>query len=469
MALIHLMALVGVGVQATLTLMLLVVWRALGARWMWLLAAAFGVITLQYAFVSQGYYNRDSALSLSPATFNSLLPLVAHGLISAALIAYVDVPEPWARRLNLVTASAFGLALLALFGGVLVRAGVFGVIGAFMCSWLVLLGWAVRREPQTGHGIVMLAALIYPGTMVAALAGLLDSVGVGIALIVPHALLGLTILTTGLVRARKAAVSELQARQAVQAELERTNQTLELRVALRTAQLRETIEGLESFNRSVSHDLRGPLGGITGVAQLAREALQKGDLATADKLLGAIARQSQSSSDLVTSLLDLARAGEGVVERRRVHTTALVQEVADLVGGAAAAPDVIVVEGDLPDLEADPALLRQVFANLLANGVKFSAGGARVPRVCVGATRGAEGLVFHVRDNGVGFTEAQRRDLFVPFRRLHADRFEGNGVGLTIVRRIVERHGGRLWAESRPGEGATFYFTLEEARATAAA
>ena len=104
--------------------------------------------------------------------------------------------------------------------------------------------------------------------------------------------------------------------------------------------------------------------------------------------------------------------------------------------------------------------MRQVFANLLANGIKFS-GSAAQPRVEVGATRSPEGVVFHVRDNGVGFTEAQGRELFVPFRRLHADRFEGHGIGLTIVRRIVERHGGRLWAEGRPGQGATFFFTLE--------
>jgi signal transduction histidine kinase len=298
--------------------------------------------------------------------------------------------------------------------------------------------------------------------------GWFSFVGAGISLIVPHAVLGMTILTTGLVRAQAGSRRELAARQCVQAELERTNQTLELRVALRTAQLRETIEGLESFNRSVSHDLRGPLGGITGVARMAREALGRGDLTAADKLLAAIARQSESSTDLVTSLLQLARSGEGTVERRRVHTTALVQEVADLLGGATAASDVIAIEGELPDLEADPALLRQVFANLLANGVKFS-GKAAAPRVEVGATRTAEGLVFHVRDNGVGFDDAQMRELFVPFRRLHADHFEGHGIGLTIVRRIVERHGGRLWAEGRPGRGATFYFTLEQAPSVASA
>ena len=200
---------------------------------------------------------------------------------------------------------------------------------------------------------------------------------------------------------------------------------------------------------------------------MAREALGRGDLTAADRLLAAIARQSESSTDLVTSLLQLARSAEGAVERRAVYTGALVREVADLLMGATATtPQVVSIQDDLPDLQADPALVRQVFANLLANAVKFS-GSSENPRVEVGAVRSPEGaVVFHVRDNGVGFTEAQVRDLFVPFRRLHADRFEGHGIGLTIVRRIVERHGGRLWAEGRPGEGATFYFTLEEQSAT---
>ena len=201
---------------------------------------------------------------------------------------------------------------------------------------------------------------------------------------------------------------------------------------------------------------------------MAREALGRGDLTAADRLLAAIARQSESSTDLVTSLLQLARSAEGAVDRRPVHTAALVREIADLLMGATATtPQVVCIQDGLPDVSADPALVRQVFANLLANGVKFS-GSAEHPHVEVGATRSADGVVFFVKDNGVGFTEAQVRELFVPFRRLHADRFEGHGIGLTIVRRIVERHGGRLWAEGRPGEGATFYFTLEEQPSTMA-
>jgi signal transduction histidine kinase len=463
MPLDEIMALVGVAVQGTLALLMLVVWRSLKARWTLLLCAGFFAITAQYGCVAVGHYTTGTALSAPPAAINALFGLLAHGLITWGLIDYVDLPEAWSRRLRQGTLMVFGVALIALACGGLTRGEIIGIIVAFMCGWAVLFGWAQRREPRVGHGIVMLAALVYPAAMLAAFNGWFSLAGAGISLIVPHAVLGMTLLTTGLVRAQASSARELAARHEVQAELERTNQSLELRVALRTAQLRETIEGLESFNRSVSHDLRGPLGGITGVSRMAREALGRGDLTAADRLLAAIARQSESSTDLVTSLLQLARSAEGAVERRTVHTDALVREVADLlIGATAAAPQVVAIEGELPDLQADPALVRQVFANLLANAVKFSASADR-PHVEVGAGREPDGtLIFHVRDNGIGFTEAQVRELFVPFRRLHADRFEGHGIGLTIVRRIVERHGGRLWAEGRPGQGATFYFSFEE-------
>ena len=469
MQLTELMALVGLAVQSTLALLLLLAWRSLKARWTLLLSAGFVAVSLQYACVAVGHYSTGSSWNDPPAALNAVLALLAHGLITWALIDYVDVPAAWARRLRQGTLFAVGVASLALACGVLNRGETVGLIAAFMCCWAGLFGWAMRREPWAGHGVVMLAVLVYPASMLAALAGWLSVMGAGISLVIPHAVLGMTILTTGLVRAQASSARELAARQAVQAELERSNQSLELRVALRTAQLRETIEGLESFNRSVSHDLRGPLGGITGVSRLAREALGRGDLTAADTLLAAIARQSESSTDLVTSLLLLARTAEGAVERRPVRTAALVREVVDLLTGAtAAAPRVVRIADDgLPDLQADPALVRQVFANLLANAVKFSAGTAQ-PRVEVGATRSPEGVVFYVKDNGVGFTEAQGRELFVPFRRLHSEQFEGHGIGLTIVRRIVERHGGRLWAEGKPGEGATFWFTLEEQASTIA-
>jgi signal transduction histidine kinase len=477
MSLVETMAIVGVVVQGTLAMLLWVVWHALGSRWALLLLAGFVAISAQYVCVAVGHYNATASWTDQPKTLNAAFSLVGHGLITVALMAYTGVPAPWSRRLQALTAAVFGVALLALAPGWLNRGAAIGLISLAMCAWAALFAWAMLREPHAGHGIVMLAVLVYPASMAAAALGWLSAVGAGISLVVPHAVLGMTILTTGLVRAQKQSMRELLARQAVQEELERTNQTLEQRVALRTAQLRETIEGLESFNRSVSHDLRGPLGGITGVASLAREALARGDLAKADTLITAIARQSRASTELVASLLQLAHSAERPLDRGRVSVEPLVQEVVEALRGSlddappsSSPPTQVVVASPLPDVQADPALLRQVFTNLLANGMKFSRGSA-APRVEVGASRSlAEGVVFHVRDNGVGLSPEQARGLFVPFRRLHANKFEGHGIGLTIVRRIVERHGGRVWAEGKAGEGAAFFFTLgSEAAADPAA
>jgi signal transduction histidine kinase len=464
MSLVETMAVVGVVVQGTLAMLLWVVWRALGSRWALLLLAGFVAISAQYVCVAVGHYRASAVWTDPPMLPNAVFSLVGHGLITAALVAYTDVPAPWARRLQAATAVVFGLALLALAPQWLNRGAATGLISLAMCAWAALFAWAMLHEPHAGHGSVMLAVLVYPASTAAAVLGWLSTVGAGISLVVPHAVLGMTILTTGLVRAQKQGMHELQARQAVQEELERTNQTLEQRVALRTAQLRETIEGLESFNRSVSHDLRGPLGGITGVAALAREALARGDPAKADTLITAIARQSRASTELVASLLQLAHSAERPLTRVRVPVEPLVHEVVEALRGSldesSSPPTQVVVASPLPDVQADPALLRQAFTNLLANGMKFSRG-STTPRVEVGASRSpAEGVVFHVRDNGVGLSPEQVRGLFVPFRRLHAHKFEGHGIGLTIVRRIVERHGGRVWAEGTAGEGATFFFTL---------
>lgn len=335
MNLVETMAVVGVVVQGTLAMLLGVVWRALGSRWALLLLAGFVSISAQYVCVAVGNYDANATWADSPRVLNALFTLVGHGLITAALIAYVGVPALWSRRLQVATGAVFGLALLALVPHWLSRGEAIGLTCLAMCAWAALFAWAMQREPNAGHGIVMLAVLVYPASMAAAALGWLSEVGAGISLIVPHAVLGMTILTTGLVRAQKQGARELLARQAVQEELERANQTLEQRVALRTAQLRETIEGLESFNRSVSHDLRGPLGGITGVATLAREALGRGDLARADALITAIVRQSRASTELVASLLQLAHSAERPLERVPVSTDQLVGEVVEALRGAA--------------------------------------------------------------------------------------------------------------------------------------
>jgi light-regulated signal transduction histidine kinase (bacteriophytochrome) len=156
---------------------------------------------------------------------------------------------------------------------------------------------------------------------------------------------------------------------------------------------------------------------------------------------------------LIDDLLDFSRLGRQAIEKRRVDMAALAREAARALG---IEPEI----GDLPAAQADPALLRQVWLNLLGNAAKYS-GKRADARVEVGGREDGAESVYWVRDNGVGFDMRYAAKLFGVFQRLHgADEFPGTGVGLAIVQRVVSRHGGKAWAEGRVGEGACFYFTL---------
>jgi signal transduction histidine kinase/CheY-like chemotaxis protein len=235
-------------------------------------------------------------------------------------------------------------------------------------------------------------------------------------------------------------------------QLQIANETLEQRVESRTAQLREIIGGLESFNRTVSHDLRGPLGGIAGASRKAGEYLGAGQTERAALMLQLIAQSAERTERLVNALLALARASETELHRQRVDTDALVHEVVASLG----AP---VLVDALPRVEADPTLLRQVFVNLISNALKFAGEGAP-PEVRVGAIDEDGRTTFFVQDNGAGFSPEQAARLFQPFQRLHGARYEGFGLGLSIVKRIIDRHQGDIRAEGQPGQGATFYFSV---------
>jgi len=255
---------------------------------------------------------------------------------------------------------------------------------------------------------------------------------------------------------------EVEERKRVAQDLILANDTLEQRVRQRTAELRDVIDGLESFNRSVSHDLRGPLGGIAGAARMAEEFVADNKSAKAAQFLQAIAVQADTTAQLVDALLALARASDASFARERFEMNQVVADViASLRQGQPATVLPVHVE-PLGAVDADRKLVRQVLTNLIGNALKFTAE-APNPDVRVGLTGSPEAPVFFVRDNGVGFDADQARELFKPFHRLHGSRFEGSGVGLSIVKRIVDRHGGRIWAESEPGRGATFSFSFGEA------
>jgi signal transduction histidine kinase len=237
---------------------------------------------------------------------------------------------------------------------------------------------------------------------------------------------------------------------------------LERRVAERTAELAATNKELEAFSYSVSHDLRAPLRAVDGYARMLEEDYGAGLDAEGRRLLGVVREASARMGRLIDDLLAFSRLGRQEPVRRRVEMNALVAEViGELRGDSSAAIDAAA----LPAAQADPAMMKQVWANLVGNALKYSGKRERAVVQIGGKLEGAS-AVYWVRDNGVGFDMRYAQKLFGVFQRLHrADEFPGTGVGLAIVQRVITRHGGRVWAEGRPGEGACFFFSLPGATA----
>jgi signal transduction histidine kinase len=243
-------------------------------------------------------------------------------------------------------------------------------------------------------------------------------------------------------------------------ELRRMNEELELRVRERTRELEIANKDLESFSYSVSHDLREPLRAVEGYCELFREEFFADVPEDGRRLLERVWQGSSRMTQLINDLLHFARFSREPLNRVRVPLREVVLEVVARLKEPLGERQLAVHVGQLPDCFGDRSLLEQVLINLMSNAFKFTAGRG-VARIEVGALRQREQTVYYVRDNGVGFDMKYADKLFGVFQRLHPrEKFEGTGIGLSIVQRIVQRHGGKVWAESRPEEGTTVYFSL---------
>jgi light-regulated signal transduction histidine kinase (bacteriophytochrome) len=248
-------------------------------------------------------------------------------------------------------------------------------------------------------------------------------------------------------------------------QLRTLNTTLEERVAERTAaaeqraaELKRSNEELEQFAYVASHDLQEPLRAVASYTQLLRQRFagkidEETDLYLTHVLAGAARMRA-----LINDLLDYSRLGRQSLDRSAVDTAQLLETaLADLHPTLAEAA-AQVRHGPLPVVSADAGQLGQLFRNLLSNAVRFR--GTATPLVQIRAERAGDFWQFAVQDNGIGIDRRHHEKIFVIFQRLHGRDRPGTGIGLAICRRIVERHGGRIWVESEPGQGSTFFFTL---------
>lgn len=255
--------------------------------------------------------------------------------------------------------------------------------------------------------------------------------------------------------------TEVYERKRAQEEVQQLNAELEQRIAMRTAALKEANEELEAFAQTVAHDLKAPLRAINGFSSLLRGQYNTALPSEGQRFLEVICDNSRAMNRLIEDLLAFSRCARQPLQVRTVNMEELVREVvAEVAPQHRPAAETSISIGTLPEGCGDRNLLRQVWVNLISNAFKYAREREQV-RIEIGGRIRSHETVYFVRDNGAGFAMQDAPSLFTAFRRLHGDEMaEGEGVGLSICRRIVQRHGGTVWADGEPGRGATFQFSL---------
>ena len=262
--------------------------------------------------------------------------------------------------------------------------------------------------------------------------------------------------------------AQIRARANAEQEVRELNDHLGKRVKQRTAELEEMNRELEAFSYSVSHDLRAPLRHLDGFSRILQQTYGPQLPEDAQHYLERIRGAAKHMSELVEDLLRLARVGRQTTRRETQPLRALVDEARKEVEPECVDRDIRWEIGSLPELEVDPGLFRLVFTNLFSNAVKFTRE-RKVATIEVGSFEGDGMSVIFVRDNGAGFDPSHADKLFGVFQRLHRqDEFEGTGIGLATVHRIIQKHGGRVWAEAELNHGACFYLSVPTAATLAA-